>query len=239
MEKKAVWIAFLAIGTTGCAQLPPVAPPPSNPRIVERSLTPGSQQQVRPLASRKVSRSLLSQQDAAAASQQEIEKSSAVPDANAIVGTSRVEETPDEMLLPATPVASTTAGSTPAVKAEPAKPASPVPPAPVAKVAVVAPAPDRVKRTWVLNTSFHTLEEALNDFASQVEYEVVYEAREFPLDLKRNITLSTDADFWEALKLLGESYRHSDGAFQILPTKFKQIVVLPMGQSPDNQKGSQ
>lgn len=86
------------------------------------------------------------------------------------------------------------------------------------------------KRAWVLKTSHHTLEEAIEDFAAQVDYEVVYEAREFPLELKRDITIARDADFWEAMRVLGETYRKSDGAFQILPTKFKQIVIVPMGQ---------
>lgn len=88
----------------------------------------------------------------------------------------------------------------------------------------------QTKQDWVLKTSYATLEDALDDFASKVDYELVYEAREFPLSLKRDITLAQGVDFWEALRLLGESYRKSDGAFQILPTKYKQIVVLPMGQ---------
>lgn len=59
---------------------------------------------------------------------------------------------------------------------------------------------------------------------------MVYEAREFPLGLKRDMTIAANADFWEALRVLGEAYRKSDAAFQILPTRFRQIVVLPMGQ---------
>lgn len=120
---------------------------------------------------------------------------------------SRVEETPAELALPGTPIKP--------VAAIPAKPRKPN---------------DRTKRDWVLRTTYQTLEEALDDFASQVDYEVVYEAREFPLGLQRDIPLAHDVDFWEALRLLGEAYRKSDGAFQILPTKFKQIVVLPAGQ---------
>lgn len=86
------------------------------------------------------------------------------------------------------------------------------------------------KREWILKTDYHTLEEAIEDFAAQVDYEVIYEAREFPLELRRDMTIAKNADFWEALRVLGETYRKSDGAFQILPTKFKQIVVVPMGQ---------
>ena len=84
---------------------------------------------------------------------------------------------------------------------------------------------------WVLKATYNTLEEALEDFASRVDYEVVYEAREFPLELKRDITIARGVSFWEALRVLGETYRKSDGAFQILPTKFNQIVVLPMSQT--------
>jgi hypothetical protein len=86
------------------------------------------------------------------------------------------------------------------------------------------------RRNWVLKSNFQTLEEAIEAFAAQVDYEVIYEAREFPLELKRDMTIAANADFWEALRVLGEAYRKSDGAFQILPTRFRQIVVLPMGQ---------
>lgn len=89
----------------------------------------------------------------------------------------------------------------------------------------------RAKRDWTLRTDHHTLEEAIEDFAAKVDYEVIYEAREFPLELRRDLTIAKNADFWEALRVLGEAYRKSDGAFQILPTKFNQIVVLPMGQA--------
>lgn len=87
-----------------------------------------------------------------------------------------------------------------------------------------------LRRDWVLRADFQTLEEAIVAFAAQVDYEVVYEAREFPLGLKRDMTIAANADFWEALRVLGEAYRKSDAAFQILPTRFRQIVVLPMGQ---------
>ena len=62
-------------------------------------------------------------------------------------------------------------------------------------------------------------------------FELVYEAREFALNLRRDITIARNADFWEALRVIGETYRKSDGAFQVLPTEFKQIVILPMGQN--------
>lgn len=124
-------------------------------------------------------------------------------------GISRVKETPDEMAIPGTP----------------AKPA-------VAKVTPPPPPADKVKRDWVLRADTHnTLEEALEEFAARVDYELVYEAREFSLNLKRDITVARGADFWEALRVLGETYRKSDGAFQVLPTEFKQIVILPMGQN--------
>lgn len=87
-----------------------------------------------------------------------------------------------------------------------------------------------MRRDWVLKADYQTLEEAIEAFAARVDYEVVYEAREFPLDLKRDMTIAANADFWEALRVLGEAYRKSDAAFQILPTRFRQIVVLPMGQ---------
>lgn len=116
---------------------------------------------------------------------------------------SRVTETPAELRLPSTP----------------AKPATPL-----------RPNAD-TQMDWVLKASFNTLEEALEDFASRVDYEVIYEAREFSLELKRDITIARGASFWEALRVLGNTYRKSDGAFQILPTKFNQIVVLPMGHT--------
>lgn len=130
---------------------------------------------------------------------------------------SRVIETPAEMHIPGTPVKPTAAAPASALaKIEPANPLRPT---------------TDTKMDWVLKASFNTLEEALEDFASSVDYEVVYEAREFPLDLKRDITIARGATFWEALRVLGDTYRKSDGAFQILPTKFKQIVVLPMGHT--------
>lgn len=87
-----------------------------------------------------------------------------------------------------------------------------------------------LRRDWVLKADYQTLEEAIVAFAAEVGYEVVYEAREFPLELKRDMTIAANADFWEALRVLGEAYRKSDAAFQILPTRFRQIVVVPMGQ---------
>jgi len=110
-------------------------------------------------------------------------------------------------------------------------------PAPMlAKIEPAKPVrPDaNTKMDWVLKATYSTLEEALEDFASRVDYEVVYEAREFPLELKRDITIARGVSFWEALRVLGETYRKSDGAFQILPTKFNQIVVLPMSQTAAN-----
>jgi hypothetical protein len=121
-----------------------------------------------------------------------------------VAGASRVEESPEELALPG-------------------KPVKPLP-------ETAAMSGEKAKRNWILKTDYHTLEEAIEDFAARVDYEVIYEAREFPLDLKRDLTIARDADFWEALRVLGETYRKSDGAFQILPTKFKQIVVVPMGQ---------
>ncbi|WP_343028253.1 hypothetical protein [Massilia sp. MP_M2] len=90
--------------------------------------------------------------------------------------------------------------------------------------------PDQLKRDWVLKTSHSTLEEALEEFASRIDYELVYENRELLLNLKRDIPIARNADFWEMLAVLGETYRKSDAAFQIIPTDFKQIVVVPMGQ---------
>lgn len=90
--------------------------------------------------------------------------------------------------------------------------------------------PEQMKRDWVLKTSHATLEEALAEFAARVDYEVVYENRELHLNLKRDMPIARGADFWEMLAVLGEAYRKSDAAFQIIPTKFKQIVVVPMGQ---------
>lgn len=124
------------------------------------------------------------------------------------------------------------------VQVNPVPAPSEAPRAPLAVQRVAQPAFDlNTKHDWTIRTDHHTLEEVIADFASQVDYEVVYEAREFPLDLHRDLTIAKNANFWEALRVLGETYRNSDGAFQILPTKFKQIVVIPMGQSTtDAQK---
>jgi hypothetical protein len=113
---------------------------------------------------------------------------------------------------------------------------SAVPVAGSAQNAVAPAAPvvsaDKLKRDWVLRADAHnTLEEALEEFAARVDFELVYEAREFSLNLRRDITIARNADFWEALRVIGETYRKSDGAFQVLPTEFKQIVILPMGQN--------
>lgn len=113
---------------------------------------------------------------------------------------------------------------------------SPAPAVGSAKHGTVPVAPvvsaDKLKRDWVLRADAHnTLEEALDEFAARVDFELIYEAREFALNLRRDITIARDADFWEALRVIGETYRKSDGAFQVLPTEFKQIVILPMGQN--------
>lgn len=122
--------------------------------------------------------------------------------------------TPDAAGMALTATSATSASML--AKIEPAKPTRP---------------DANTKMDWVLKATYSTLEEALEDFASRVDYEVVYEAREFPLGLKRDLTIARGVSFWEALRVLGETYRKSDGAFQILPTKFNQIVVLPMGQT--------
>lgn len=151
------------------------------------------------------------------------------------IGASRVIETPEEMSLPGTPVRPAVASrpiETPAAMSLPGSPAKPV--LAKAEPAKASQFDANSKADWVLKASYSTLEEALEDFAKRVNYEVVYEAREFPLGLKRDITIARGASFWEVLRVLGETYRKSDGAFQILPTKFNQIVVLPMGQNTAN-----
>lgn len=129
----------------------------------------------------------------------------------------------------------------PAVRTTPSQAAT-APAAAIAPVASAAPVTalgsvgskavraDQLKRDWVLKTSHNTLEEALEEFASRIDYELVYENRELLLNLKRDIPIARNADFWEMLAVLGETYRKSDAAFQIIPTDFKQIVVVPMGQ---------
>lgn len=134
---------------------------------------------------------------------------------------------------PAAPVSQNAAGQNRAIPSPSPVPAQPVAASSVAQAAAVgsvAMKPEQMKRDWVLRTSYATLEEALIDFASRVDYEVIYENRELHLNLKRDMPIARGADFWEMLGVLGEAYRKSDAAFQIIPTKFKQIVVVPMGQ---------
>jgi hypothetical protein len=91
---------------------------------------------------------------------------------------------------------------------------------------------DKVARQWYLKASYHSLKEALDDWGSTVGFEVIYDTREFPLDLKADKWISS-GDFWQALKTVGESYRNSDAPWQIQPTDFNQIVVVPMSHATD------
>lgn len=148
-----------------------------------------------------------------------------------------VGATPSAPVANAAPVA----GNAAPVRSVPVQPATSaaITAAPVSGAAVAATPssaasravrPDQAKRDWVLKTSHTTLEEALEEFAARIDYELVYENRELLLNLKRDMPIARNADFWEMLTLLGEAYRKSDAPFQIIPTEYKQIVVVPMGQ---------
>jgi hypothetical protein len=89
---------------------------------------------------------------------------------------------------------------------------------------------------WVIKTTHRSIRDVLEDWAAAVDYEVVWETRDFPLELKKDKVIST-GDFWDALTTIGETYADSDAPFQILPTKFNQIVVLPRRQQTEIKNG--
>jgi hypothetical protein len=82
-------------------------------------------------------------------------------------------------------------------------------------------------RNWSIKPSHLSLHQLMEDWGSKVGFEVIFKTRDFPLNVRSEMVVST-GDFWAALTLLGESYRNSDAPFQIQPTDFKQIVVTPM-----------
>ncbi|WP_395398648.1 hypothetical protein ACHMW6_00355 (plasmid) [Pseudoduganella sp. UC29_106] len=83
-----------------------------------------------------------------------------------------------------------------------------------------------------------SLREVIEDWATEAggrgnpdgKLDVIWETRDFPISVPREKVLSS-GDIWEALTVLGEAYRDSDSAFQVQPTAFQQIVILPMKKS--------
>jgi hypothetical protein len=122
-------------------------------------------------------------------------------------------------------------------------PAELVIPSKVAEVKQVAAPQVRVEKPavaiplkqWTLKPEHRSLRDVIEDWASTAgekgtSYEVIWETRDFPLSIKQIKTIST-GDFWDALRILGEAYRHSDAPFQVQPTAFQQIVVVPMNKA--------
>lgn len=120
----------------------------------------------------------------------------------------------------------------PAQMAIPSNPVN-LPRIPEAQTAKKMPTPIPAQ-TWSLKPEHRSVREVVEDWASKASekdgYEVIWETRDFPLSIKQAKTIST-GDFWEALRILGEAYRNSDAPFQIQPTAFKQIVVIPMNKA--------
>lgn len=127
---------------------------------------------------------------------------------------SYVAESPAELAIP-----SKTAEARPVAAPQP-KTEKPAAPAPL--------------KTWALKPEHRSVRDVIEDWASTAGdkggYEVIWETRDFPLSIKQVKTIST-GDFWEALRILGEAYRNSDAPFQIQPTAFQQIVVVPMNKA--------
>lgn len=102
----------------------------------------------------------------------------------------------------------------------------------------VPPAPRAGSRTWSLKPEHHSIRDVIEDWATDAggngnpaaAIDVIWEARDFPLTIKREKIIAT-GDFWQALTVIGESYRNSDAAFQVQPTAFQQIVIIPMTKS--------
>jgi len=88
---------------------------------------------------------------------------------------------------------------------------------------VAAPSP----QVWTVKPSHRSLQQVIEDWAASAGYEVYFKTRDFPLAVKSEKVIST-GDFWNALTILGESYRNSDAPFQVQPTDFRQIVIYPM-----------
>ena len=93
----------------------------------------------------------------------------------------------------------------------------------------------KAKAKWSIKPTHLSVRDVIEDWAANVGYEVIWEHRNFVFENpQKSEKLISTGTFWDALTLLGESYRNSDSPFQIQPTKFKQIVVQPM-QSIDVQ----
>lgn len=101
-----------------------------------------------------------------------------------------------------------------------------------------APAVRPGTRTWSLKPEHRSIRDVIEDWASDAggngnaaaAIDVIWETRDFPLTIKREKVIAT-GDFWQALAVIGESYRNSDAAFQVQPTAFQQIVIIPMTKS--------
>lgn len=95
--------------------------------------------------------------------------------------------------------------------------------------------PVQPPHAWVLKPEHKSIREVIEDWAADAGengegLDVIWETRDFPIDVKREKKIF-EGDFWKALEIIGESYRDSDAAFQIKPTAFGQIVVVPMAKS--------
>ena len=103
-------------------------------------------------------------------------------------------------------------------------------------------APPKVVGRWSVKPDHHSLREVIEDWATAAggrgnpdgKLDVIWETRDFPIAVPREKVLST-GDIWDALTVLGEAYRDSDSAFQVQPTAFQQIVIVPMKKSSQTQ----
>ncbi|HYD60579.1 MAG TPA: hypothetical protein VEC35_09505 [Noviherbaspirillum sp.] len=142
------------------------------------------------------------------------------------------------------PSTETSADKVPKSVAGPA-PSAPVPqPAlaiePVSKYAELAALFKRPPKghQWRLMPKHRSLKELVEDWCVAIDCEVSFETRDFPIDVKKERVISA-GNIFDALELMGEAYRDSDAPFQVQPSTFNQIIILPMGQAIPQAEDSQ
>lgn len=233
MQKTLLLVALAAAGLSGCSWLKPSplpVEPEKNPRVVERNL--GAAKPTAASKSRIAAKSLANAEPLTASTDShnakvvgteiaQLIKTKAVADSEV---KSSASQPPHE--LPSVATAAVVLGTPPAI--------APVKPTPAVK--------EPFKQQWLIKPEHRSLRDVIEDWASEAggkgnqeeALDVFFETRDFPLSLKREKVISS-GEFWDAMKMLGEAYRYSDAAFQVQPTRFKQIVILPMNKSNGNK----
>lgn len=231
MQKTLIILALSTAGLSGCSLLSPTPLPverPVNPRVVQRDLAPQKTKAALAKPERVQAKSL-----AANPSDSTIDpKVTARAEITQLINDKAV---PDPDAQRNAPPQAAAAGVTTYAVASPTAPVV----AGVQAISAAAPAaPVAFKQAWKIKPEHKRVRDVIEDWAAEAggknnpagAIDATFETRDFPLSIPREKIIST-GDFWDAMKMLGEAFRFSDAAFQVQPTRFQQIIIIPMNKS--------